>query len=339
MPPHVESGEVPPDRILMHMLTGMWTTKAIAVAVRLRIPDLLHDGGRTSAEIAAATECQPRAMHRLLRALASVGVVGAMPPDRFGPTALSERLRDVPGTLRNVFIAETDAVHWHSWHLLLDAVRTGAPQPEVAAGASVFDYYGRHREEGEQFGRAMQDVSAMVAAGVLEHYDFGPFDTLADVGGGNGSLVRAVLQHDRRVHGLIVDLPYIGAQAEQGIHDSGLADRCRFVASDFFKEVPPADLYLLKFILHDWDDDDCVRILERCLAAARPGARVLIVEMLVPADNSAPMVAFMDLNMLVMTGGLERTGEEYHALLRRGGFTPTRVIATGTPFALIEGTS
>lgn len=339
MPPHVESAGVPPDRLLMHMLTGMWTTKSVSVAVRLRIPDLLHDGPRTSADIAAVTDSQPRAVRRLLRALASVGVVATVPPDRFGPTALSDALRDVPGTLRNVFLAETDAVHWQSWHHLIEAVRTGAPQPETASGASVFDYYGRHREEGEQFGRAMQDVSTMVAAGVLGHFDFSAFGTVADVGGGNGSLVRAILQQHPAVRGLIVDLPYIGAQAEQGIVDSGVADRCAFVAGDFFKEVPPADLYVLKFILHDWDDDDCVRILERCRAAARPGAKVLVVEMLVPADNSSPMVAFMDLNMLVMTGGLERTEDEYYALLRRGGFTPTRTIGTGTPFALVEGAS
>jgi hypothetical protein len=333
----MEGVTAPPEQQLMQMLTGMWTTQAVAAAARLGIPDVLHGGARSAEEVAAVVNAQPRATRRLLRALASIGVFGMVPPDRFAATPLSDRLRDTPGTMRNFFVAETDKVHWQSWHRLLDAVRSGAPQPPEAVGEPAFEYYNHHREEGEQFGRAMEDVSAMVVQGVLEHYDFSGVRTAVDVGGGNGSLLRAILQRYPSMNGIVFDLPYIGAQAQEQIAKAGLSDRCRFEAGDFFKALPSADLYLLKFILHDWDDADCVRILERCRTAANGGARVLAVEMLVPPDNSSPMVAFMDLNMLVMTGGLERTGDEYNALLQRVGVRPTRILSTGTPFSLIEG--
>jgi SAM-dependent methyltransferase len=322
--------------MLMHLLTGMWTTQAIGVAVRLQVPDILYAGPATAEAVAAEVGAHPRAMRRLLRALASIGIFATIPPDLFASTPLSDRLRDAPGTLRNMFIAETDDVHWRSWLHLADAVRTGSPQPAAATGMSVFDYYNHHRDDGEQFGRAMQDVSAMVAHGVLENYDFSPFKTIVDVGGGNGSLLISILQKQQSAAGVVADLSYIGSQAHRNINYAGLDGRCRFEASDFFKAVPAGDLHVLKFILHDWDDDDCVRILDQCRRAARPGARLLVVEMLVPDDNSSPMVGFMDLNMLVMTGGLERTAGEYHGIMERGGFRPTRVVPTGTPFYLLE---
>jgi ubiquinone/menaquinone biosynthesis C-methylase UbiE len=204
---------------------------------------------------------------------------------------------------------------------------------------SVFDYYNHHRDDGEQFGRAMQDVSAMVAHSVVEHYDFSGVATIVDVGGGNGSMLTAVLQQQPAASGIVCDLSYIGDLARRQIESAGLSSRCRFEPGDFFKNVPAGDLYLLKFILHDWDDADCVRILQQCRAAARPGSRVAVIEMLVPDDNSSPMVALMDLNMLVMTGGLERTYDEYRALLERAGFRPTRLVATGTPFFVVEATA
>jgi SAM-dependent methyltransferase len=331
-----DASGVPPDQVLMHLLTGMWTTQAIGVAARLRVPDILHGGAATAEAVAEEVGAEPRAMRRLLRALASVGVFAAVPPDLFTTTPLSDRLRDAPGTLRNMFIAETDDVHWRSWLRLGDAVRTGAPQPLATTGMSVFDYYNHHREDGEQFGRAMQDVSAMVARGVLENYDFSPFKTIVDVGGGNGTLLISILQKHPGAAGLLIDLSYMGPQAHRNINDASLGDRCRFEAGDFFKAVPAGDLYVLKFILHDWDDEDCVRILEQCRRAANPGGHVLVIEMLVPDDNSSPMVGFMDLNMLVMTGGLERTSGEYHGLMNRAGLRPTRISPTGTPFFLIE---
>ena len=240
--------------------------------------------------------------------------------------------------MRDLFLAETDDVHRRSWDRLVDAIRTGQPRPQVVFGMPTFDYYGQHVEEGEQFGRAMQNVSAMAAQGVIAHHDFSGARLLVDVGGGNGSFVRAILQQQPEARGIIFDRPYIESQAVANIREDGQTDRCRFEAGDFFSAVPSGgDTYLLKFILHDWSDEESRRILKAVRRAIAPTGRVLIVEMLVPENNEPGFVQLMDINMLVMTGGLERTATEYGALLADAGFRLVRTIPTGTPFFIVEG--
>ena len=184
----------------------------------------------------------------------------------------------------------------------------------------------------------MQNVSNFAAAAVLEAYDFSNVRTILDVGGGNGSMALAILRKHPGMKGRVCDLPYIESQAKQNIHEAGASDRCAFEAADFFQGVPKgADLQVLKFILHDWTDEECVHILSRCRESLAPGGRVLIVEMLVPEEIRPDFVMLMDLNMLVMTGGRERTAKEFEKVLFDAGFTMTRVILTNSPFALIEG--
>jgi ubiquinone/menaquinone biosynthesis C-methylase UbiE len=184
----------------------------------------------------------------------------------------------------------------------------------------------------------MQNISRFAAAAVLEAYDFSGVRTIMDVGGGNGSLALAILEKYPEMKGKVVDLPYIEPQAKLGIQAAGAAHRCEFESADFFKGVPTgADLQALKFILHDWTDEECVQILRCCRAALAPGGRILIVEMLVPEEIRPDFVMLMDLNMLVMTGGRERTAKEFEKVLNDAGFEMTRVIPTKSPFALIEG--
>jgi SAM-dependent methyltransferase len=243
----------------------------------------------------------------------------------------------VPGNLKDLFIAETDHVHWSSWEKAADAVRTGNPQPKPVFGLAAFEYYTKHRDEGEQFGKAMENVSGFAAQAVLEAYDFSGVKTIMDVGGGNGSLALLVLSKHPEMKGKVFDLPYIEPQAKLGIQAAGAAHRCEFHAGDFFQEVPKgADLHALKFILHDWNDEECVQILRCCRAALAPGGKVLIVEMLVPEEIRPDFVMLMDLNMLVMTGGRERTAKEFEKVLNDAGFEMTRVIPTKSPFSLIE---
>jgi hypothetical protein len=324
---------------LVQLLTGAWATQLVAAAARLKIPDQLSiHQPQSSEQLARSVGANPSALHRVMRALSSLGVFADAGGGRFTLTAISDRLRsDHPESMREFFLAETDEIHRRSWSALVDAVRTGLPQPAAVFGMSVFDYYDKHADEGEQFGRAMASVSAMSAHGVLTNYDFTGARMIVDVGGGNGSFVRAVLRQHRQASGVIVDLDYMESQAKASIQDDGLGDRCRFETHDIFKAVPAgADVYLLRFILHDWNDDESRQILKTVRSAMSPSSRILIVEMLMPDTNEPGMVQFMDINMLVMTGGRERTAAEYGDLCAAAGLRLTRTIGTGTPFSIVE---
>ena len=334
--PHDDSAAV--DQALISLLTGMWAMQAVATAARLGIPDALASGPKTAADVAAQTSAQPEAVARLLRALASLGILADGGGGRFALTEMGQRLRSgVPGTFRDAFIAESDPVHWQSWEHLPDAVRTGLPRPAEVFGMPAFDWYGRNPDHGEQFGRAMENISRFAAAAVLEAYDFSDAKTIMDVGGGNGSLALAILSRHPGLKGKVVDLPYMQSAAIAGIGAAGAAGRCVFEACDFFETVPKgADLHVLKFILHDWTDEDCVRILKRCREALAPGGRLVIVEMLVPEPIRPDFVMLMDLNMLVMTGGRERTEREFAGILAQAGFRLTKAMATRSPFFVLE---
>jgi hypothetical protein len=239
--------------------------------------------------------------------------------------------------MRDLFLLVTQDSHWRSWGHLVDAVRTGEPQPRPVLGMPLFEHYDAHPLEASEFGRAMQNVSAMVTQAVLTNYDFSEAGLIVDVGGGNGSFVRAILRQQAGTRGIIVDLPYMEAQARERIAGDSLTDRCEFQSGDFFEAVPPgADVYLLKMILHDWNDDDGVRVLRQCRMAMPSTGRLVVVEGLVPEDNAPGLSQLVDIHMLVVAGGRERTPSEYRALLDRAKFELTRVIATGAIQSIIE---
>ena len=324
---------------LVQMLTGAWTTQLVAAVARLGIPDRLAIAQPQSSEqLARDVGANAGALHRVMRALSSIGVFADLGSRQYTLTPIGDRLRsDHPESMRDFFLAETDDVHRRSWSVVVDAIRSGLPQPTAVFGTTVFDYYGKHVEEGEQFGRAMENVSAMSAHGVLASYDFSSARLIVDVGGGNGSFLRAVLQQHRQPTGIVVDLPYMESQAVASIEHDSLRNRCRFEAHDIFESVPAGgDIYLLRFILHDWNDDESHRILTTVRTAMLPTGRVLIVEMLVPETNEPGFVQLMDINMLVMTGGRERTATEYGDLCAAAGLRLVRTIATGTPFFVVE---
>ena len=327
------------DRVLMQLLAGAWVTQAIATAARLGLPDALASGPMTVDEMAAKAGTNRGATKRLMRMLTGIGVFAPADGGRYGLTAVSERLREeTPGSLKHMFIAETDGLHWRSWEKVADAVRTGLPRPKPVFGVPAFEYYGEHKDEGEQFGRAMANVSGLASKFVLDAYDFGGLKTIMDVGGGNGSMVRTILEKYPQARGIIADLPYIADQANAAILSSGLAERCRFEPTDFFQSVPKgADGHLLKFILHDWNDEECAAILANCRAAIAPGGRLMVLEVIVPETPESDFSHMMDMNMLVMTGGMERTAAEYEALFARGGFRLKRIVTSQSPFSVIEG--
>ncbi|HEX8170877.1 MAG TPA: methyltransferase [Thermoanaerobaculia bacterium] len=326
------SAEVPPPPVqVLQMMMGMWVAQIAATAARLRVADAIASGTTGAADLARTTGADAEALYRFLRAGAAAGLFVESEPRVFALTPAGECLRDdAPGSLRDFLIAETAPGHWQPWGRLYDAVMRGGSVTGETLGMPVWEYYAQHPEEALSFARGMGNLSALVAEDVVRLYDPSPFRRIVDVGGSQGVLLRALLSRAPQARGVLFDLAEIVAGAPAD-------DRIENVAGDFFAEVPPdGDLYVLKSILHDWPDDRCEVILRNIHRAAAPGAHLLVVETILPPAPQPSPVSFMDMNMLVMLGGRERTVAEYEELLRRTGFAPRRVIPTGGMFGLIE---
>lgn len=324
--------------VMLQLISGYWVSQALGVVARLGVPDQLATGPRSVTELAQAVGAQPAALERVLRLLASIGVLAEPQAGCYALTPLGATLRaDVPGSVRDFAIAETAPGHWLPWGRLLESVRQGEPQPRAALGMELWDWYGQHPEEATSFSRAMGNLSALAAQELLRVYDFSAAHTLVDVGGAYGELLTTVLEAHPALHGVLLDLPHVVAQAETAIAARGVRQRCRLVGGDFFAEVPAGgDVQLLKQVLHDWDDEHAVQLLQQCERALAPGGTLLAVEMVLPADNRPSAVQAMDLNMLVMLGGRERTADEYAALFSAAGFELKSVTPTHSPFCVLE---
>lgn len=325
---------------LFRLINGYRATQAIYVAARLGLADQLRGGPRTVAELAAATGSDPRSLYRLLRALATVGVFEEQADGRFGSTPLGDELRsDADHALADWVAFVGRPATWQTWGALEHSVRTGENAFKAVHGQDVWAYRADRPEESLAFDAAMTAMSRRVATGVLDAYDFGPFAVVADVGGGAGAMLAAVLVRYPALRGILFDQPHVVAGAPELLRRNGVEDRCDVVAGDLFAEVPGADAYLLKSILHDWADDRAVAIIETCRRAMRPGAVMLVLERVVPDPPHTPgaaLAAYSDLNMLVGPGGQERSRAEYAELLARGGLSLTRIVPTSTDVSIVE---
>src|SRR5215204_2907383 len=330
--------EVPPPVAMMGLITGYWLSQAVGVVAQLGVADQLTTGARSSNDLARAVGADPQALYRVLRLLASIGVFTEVGPDRFGLTPLGETLTsDAPGSVRNFAITETAPGHWLPWGRLVASVRSGRPMARDALGMELFDWYAQNPEEAGFFNAAMGNLSALAAGELVRVYDFSGVRTVADIGGAHGVLLAAILRANPSARGILFDLPHVIATAEDAIAAEGLSERCELVSGDFFEAVPEgADLHLLKQIVHDWDDEGATRLLRSCHRALAPGGKLLLVEMVIPPDNQPSPAQAMDLNMMVVLGGRERTEEEYRHLLQATGFRLERVIPTRSPFSVIE---
>jgi hypothetical protein len=320
------------------MLTGTWVAQALYVAAKLGLADLVADGPRTAEDLAAATQTHPRALYRLLRALAGVGVFAEDEERRFALTPLAECLRDVvPGSQRAMAILLGE-VSFRAWAELLASVRTGLPAFDKVYGAPQFEFLRRDPELFRLFDATMVGIHGRETDAMLEAYPFTDVRLLADLGGANGSLLTAVLQKYPHLHGVLFDLPGVSERARANLEATGLADRCHVAAGDFFEAVPAgADTYLLRHILHDWDDDRATRILRSVHRALRDGGKLLVVESVIPPGNGWCFGKLLDLAMLAIPGGQERTEEEYRSLFDAAGFCLTRVVPTRAEVSVIEG--
>ncbi len=321
---------------MLRLLNGYQVSQALHVAAVLKISDQLADGGKTLPELAAATECDERSLGRLLRALVALGVY-VEDDGRFSTTELGDALRaDVPGTAYGwaAFLGEPSI--WQAWGTLLHSIRTGENAFAALHGKPVWQYRAEHPEVLQVFDRAMTSLTGALADAVVEAYDFSRFSCVVDVGGGRGTLLAAVLSEHPTLQGVLFDQPQVVAGASEFLANAGVSDRVDVVGGSFFDEVPAGDCYLLKSILHDWEDDRAQQILAVCRRGLSDDGTVLVVEHVLDDPRWAIVTAMTDLNMLVGPGGQERTESGYAALLEASGLSLRRVVRTDSPVAVIE---
>jgi hypothetical protein len=322
----------PNPPLLFQMATSYWLSQAIYVAAKLGVADLLEDGPKSSAELSAATSCDRSSLFRVLRALASAGILSQIDGDRFALTRLAGTLRsNVPGSQRAIAITLGE-VHYQACGDLLHAVRTGSPAFNQVFGASLFEHLAQNPEDGAAFNQGMTDIASMVAYAILLAYDFSKIPSVVDVGGGEGQLLRRILRWYPEMTGTVFD--YSSALRSPA---SVKEDRCSFIAGSFFDSVPAgAEAYLMCSVLHDWNDELAVAILRNCRKATANNARLLVVETVVPETSAASFSKLLDINMMAMSSGRERTKSEFQALLDAAGFKLTRIIPTLAPQSIIE---
>ena len=327
---------------LSRLIGGYWVAQAIHAAAVLGVADALAGGPRRSEEIAAAVGAHPGALRRLLRALAAIELCRETDEGGFELTPLGTCLRsDSPDSVRSWALLMGGGMVWRSWGHLADCVRTGEPAPRLLDGLDTFEFIAAHPEEFAVFDRSMAELTRRASKAVAAAYDFSGLRRVVDVGGGFGALLTGILEVHPGLTGVVYDLEHCREGADRLAADAGLAGRVEFVAGSFFDSVPSgADAYLIKSVIHDWDDERSLAILGACRAAMGPEARLLLIEVMVPERaGTSPMdqmIAGTDLNMLTMTGGLERTEAEYRVLLRAAGLAVTRVVPTPSAFSVVE---
>jgi SAM-dependent methyltransferase len=330
--------EAPPHVQVIQLATAYWISRAVYAAARLGIADLLTEGPRDAGALAAATGMHAPSLRRVLRTLASVGLFSTDSQGRFSLTPLGATLRtDAPGAARSTVIALAGEWWWSAWGETLHAVRTGETGLERALGMSEYSYLAQHPEEALHFNAAMIGFHGDEPAAIVDSYDFSGVRTIVDVGGGSGNLLGTVLLANPYPRGVLLERPQVVPEAMQHLRAAGVADRCHVVGGDFLEAVPEGgDLYIVSHCIHNWDEPNCLKILQNCRRAMRPGGRLLIVEAVVSQADEPDPAKILDLAMLLVPGGQERSEDEYGALLAKAGFRLTRVVPTRTSASLVE---
>jgi hypothetical protein len=324
--------------MLRQQIMGFRLTQMIYVAAKLGLAEHLNDGAQPTSVLASRVGAHPAALYRLLRALASVGLFAETTDGAFELTPPARLLApDVPGSFHGLALLYGDEWLYRAYGRLLFSVETGSPAFDHVHGQSFYGYLAAHEDAAACFDGAMSAYSRQEAAGLLDAYDFTDVTRVVDVGGGHGALVVALLDAYPSMSAILFDMPRVIAEARPSFEAQEDAGRVQCVAGDFFHGVPAGgDLYLLKSILHNWDDDRCISILKHCRDAITPSGRLLIAERVIPTGNGPDEAKLFDINMLVVIAGQERTEAEFEHLLHAAGFRPTRRIATATPLTLIE---
>jgi hypothetical protein len=332
----MKSNPLPPQAQLMQYIVGKWISKPIYVAAELRIADLLADGPKDIAELARASHSHAPFLYRVLRALASVGIFAENDDNKFELTPMAEQLKsDAMRSIALMFNADWSD---QAWLYFLDSIKTGDTAFEKAHGLPVSDWL----ENNPNAAKVFNEANAIKAAGshraIIDAYDFSGIRKLTDIGGGLGVLMIEILKANPHMNGIVAELPSVIREAKNLIQQDGFVDRCDVMECDFFEEIPPgSDAYLLSNILHDWPDERCQIILKNCREAMEKNSRLLVVEMIIPPGNEPSISKLLDLEMMVTTGGRERTEQEFKDLFESSGFRLTKIIATDGNVFILEG--
>jgi hypothetical protein len=336
-----------PPPSIMPLITGYIPSRLVFLAAELGIADLIASGKTTAELLAQHTGMHALSLTRMLRALCAYDVFEEKNSGEFALRPMGDQLRsDVPGSLRNFARFFPDQRAWKCFEEIEHTARTGETAMSLAFGMHGFQWLAEHPKEAAIFNAAMADITHLVARAATAAYDFSKFKAILDVGGGNGSFLAAILRSAPVASGMLFDLPAGIREAEATLQKAGVSDRCKVVPGDFFRSVPSgADLIVLKSVIHDWDDEHAAAILAQCRAAASAETRLVLVERVMPecmtASTANQRAASLDMRMLTITGGIERTEQEYRQLIQRAGFKWTRTIALGPPSdqAVLEAVS
>ena len=334
---------VTPQAIIRQLCMGLRASQVAYIAAQLELADHLADHPMTTQSLATATSTDPASLRRVLRALVAVGVLAEAEPDLFSLTAVGQLLRsDNSQSLKALVLFLTGDVRWRCWGDLLESVRTGQPAAQRVLGMSGFDLGAVNPEFAKIHAAAMAATSAIVGPAICQAYDFSRFTCVVDVGGGSGQFLTDILRVNPRLQGVLFDLPHIVAHAPPILTAAGVADRCRIESGSFFESVPAGgDAYVLKYIIHDWDDPRAGAILATCRRAMPSNGAVLVVERLLPHRAKTGIQTddyFIDLEMLATTpGGRERTEGEFRELFAAAGLALVQVVTTASPFKVFEG--
>ncbi len=335
-----KAGRVLPQARMGELLTGHWVSQMLFALTKLGVPDMLGPKALAPDAIAKQVGANAAYLRRVLRALTSVGVFAEDARGRFKLTKLGETLRSGrPGSLRDFALMIGDDYNFRSWESLHDALKTGRTAFDIHHGLPIFEYLKRNPEKDRQFSAAMASISGTESEAVARAYPFGKLATLVDVGGAHGHLLAAILRRHKKLRGVLYDQPQVvaGAEASGFLSAPGVRQRCEIVGGSFFDSVPPgASAYLMKYIIHDWDDEKCARILRNCRDVMATGGRVLVVDRVIRPGNGADWSKWLDINMLVGPGGQERTKDELRALFASAGLALAKVHPTASPLSILE---
>jgi hypothetical protein len=333
------SPSAPADEVarLLEMFTGYWSTQLVRTMATFSIADHMAAGMTSAGDIAQAEGLDPAATFRFLRACATVGLV-RFNGTEFSPTSLLDWLRrDHPESLRDEALWGGIPSHYQAWGRLPDVVRTGKSSIDAIYGHGLFDVLAADPVEAGQFTAAMSSMTNGLAGELATIIDVGQASTVVDVGGADGRFVHELMLRHPQLSGIVLDLPHVVPDATAAAEELGLSNRFSVIGGDFLESVPAGDLYLLKHILHDWDNDSAVRILRSCATAMNPGGRVIVADMVVALDEDHPgLEALMDVNMMVLVGGRERSLDEFNALFRAAGLETVRITPNRSAVTLIE---
>jgi hypothetical protein len=320
------------------MATAYWASRLLYVAAQLSLADHLADGPKVAATLAGPTGTHAPSLYRIMRTLSSLGVFAEDAEHHFSLTPLGQAMRKgAPGSAHATILTLGGDWAWHGFEELLYSVQTGKSAVEKVLGEPVFDWLAKHPEEASLFSETMIGFHGMEPAAVAAAYDFSKLGTIVDVGGASGNLLTTVLAAHTRPCGILFDQPHVVKDAPPLIHSRGLTDRITIASGNFFESVPAGgDAYILSHVIHDWSEAQCLTILGNCRNVAKPDGRLLVVEMVLPADNSPHPGKMLDLMMLVGPSGQERTEPEYRELLAKAGFRLTKVVPTQSAVSVVE---